>query len=201
MSISRIKPSKQGDLDGACGFYAVVNALKSLEPDLDAQELFTQTLRSHLYDGDPMRFINGTNRGSIKNVLSRVIEYLHENFTFTDNKSGLEYEFCTKMPFWRADKERNRQSMLAVLKQADFKAGKVCIIGYGYGDGNGEANYAHWTVVTKFSDDGLHLFDSDREKKFISFDSIRVDSKQYSNVARPYNIYSEDIFIISREPV
>ncbi|MCB5226635.1 hypothetical protein JAO78_007370 [Alishewanella sp. 16-MA] len=199
MSIKRIKPSKQGDLDGACGFYAIVNALMSLEPELDAEELFTQTFISHLYDGDPMRFINGTKRGSIKNVLSRVIDYLHDHFTFSDGKSGLEYKFCMKMPFWRADKERNRKSMLTVLKQADFKAGVVCIIGYGYADGDGEQDYAHWSVVTKVNDDGLHLLDSGKEKKLISFDSIRVDSKQSSNVARPYNIYSEDIFVISRE--
>lgn len=196
MSVVRIKPSTQGELDGACGFYAVVNALKSLEPELDADELFTQVLKAHLVDGDPMRFVNGTLRGTIKNIASRVIKYLDEHYDFYDNKTNEPYRFDVKIPFWHQEKERTRNQVLDILKKSNYKAGTVCIIGYSYVDF--ENHYAHWSVVKNASDLGLHLFDSDKEKAVISFEEIRVDSIQQSNVARPYNLFSEDIFVISR---
>lgn len=104
MSVKRIKPSKQGDLDGACGFYAVVNALRSLEPELNENELFTQTIKAHLADGNPMSFVEGIFRGSIKNVLSRVLDYLGLNYDFTYNITAVPYIFDFKIPYWMHDK-------------------------------------------------------------------------------------------------
>lgn len=198
MSVVRIKPSTQGELDGACGFYAVVNALKSLEPELNADELFTQVLKAHLVDGDPMKFVNGTLRGTIKNIASRVITYLDEHYDFYDNKTNEPYRLDVKIPFWYQEKERTRNQVLDILKESNYKAGTVCLIGYSYGDS--ENSYAHWSVVKKASDLGLHLLDSSKEKAVISFEEIRVDSIQQSNVARPYNLCSGDIFVISRVP-
>lgn len=200
MTVKRIKPSKQGELDGACGFYAVVNALRCLEPDLEAGELFTQTLKAHLLDGNPMSFVDGTNRGTIKNVFSRVIDYLHANYELTDNKTKKPYFFDLKIPYWRLDKERDRKHVLETIRQADFKAGTVCIIGYEYVSGDeDDEDYAHWSVVRKVSETGLNLVDSSKEKMLITFDELRVDSKkQKSNLARPYNLKSGDIFLISR---
>lgn len=198
MTVKRIKPSKQGELDGACGFYAVVNALRCLEPDLEAHELFTQTLKAHLLDGNPMSFVDGTNRGSIKNVLSRVVEYLHANYELTDNKTKKSYCFKVNIPYWHLDKDRDRKHVIETIKQADFKAGTVCIIGYQYCRGD-ENDYAHWSVVRKVSEKGLHLIDSDQEKTTIALEELRVDSKkQASNLARPFNLNSGDIFLISR---
>lgn len=202
MSIKRIKRSKQGDLDGACGFYAVVNAIRSLEPELEPSELFTQTIKAHVTDGNPMSFVNGTFRGSIKNVLSRVIDYLHESYEFTDNITKEPYKFSVKLPYWFIDKERSRNDVITVLKSADYKAGSVCIIGYSYNSGiDGEESYAHWSVVRKTTSEGLELIDSSYEKKMILFDEVRVDStKQQQHSTRPYNLYSGDIFLISRVP-
>ena len=77
MSASRIKPAIQGHLDGACGFYAIVNAIHLLEPDIPQQELFNIAFSTFIQDGNPMAFIEGTSRGTIKNVLSRLLEYIH----------------------------------------------------------------------------------------------------------------------------
>lgn len=201
MSIKRIKPSKQGDLDGACGFYAVVNALRSLEPELNANELFTQTIKAHLADGNPMSFVEGTFRGSIKNVLSRVLDYLDLNYDFTDNITAAPYIFDVKIPYWMHDKERNRNEVLGILKNADYKSGLVCVIGYSYNSGlKDDEPYSHWSVVRKANDQGLELIDSSGEKRCISFDEIRIDSTKQKHSTRPYNLYSGDIFVIARVP-
>lgn len=200
MSVKRIKASEQGDLDGACGFYAVVNALRSLEPDLNAKELFTQTIKAHVVDGNPMSFVEGTRRGTIKDVLSRVLDYIHSHYSLTDNASGDSYIIESKFPYWHLGKERSRDEVISVLKSADFKSGVVCIIGYDYNSGiENDSPYSHWSVVSKANELGLHLIDSSEEKKFISFDEVRVDSvKQKHNSARPYNICSGDVIVVSR---
>lgn len=196
MSTKRIKPSKQGELDGACGFYSIVNALHLLEPELCKSELFTETLRSFLADGDPMRIVNGTSRGSVKNTLSRVIETFHSNYNFFDEKTDEPYQFSSHMPFWQRTKDRTRESVLDVLKQIDFKQGTVGIMGYHYSDGDSE--YHHWTVLKKVCNEFLYTFDSSGEVKEISFDEVRVDSTQLKHSVRPFNIFSDDIFLISR---
>ncbi len=37
----KIKAAKQGHLDGACGFYAIANAIHLLEPELTQKEIFS----------------------------------------------------------------------------------------------------------------------------------------------------------------
>lgn len=192
MSVKRIKPAQQGELDGACGFYSIVNAIHLIEPDLPKDMLFTQTISAFLYDGDPMRFVHGTNRGTIKNTLSRLLSYLHKNYDFFDDKTGHQYQFKFSLPYWSNDKARSRKDVLNLLEEASFKSGKVCIIGYGnQGD-------EHWTVVKQYKKENLITHDSSGESPKIELSQLRVDSKQKSNVSRPYNIYSEDLIIIEK---
>lgn len=202
MSVRKLKPSKQGQLDGACGFYSIVNAIYSLEPDFDRDEIFAQAYAANLLDGDPMNFIDGTRRGTIKNVLSRVIDFLHEYYELTDNETGNPYRLVFKMPFWHLDKNRDRKAVLNFLKQADNEAGIVCIIGYEYKPSDDvESHYYHWSVVTKATEKGLEFFDSGNEDDDVSYDKIRVDGQQNFHIARPYNITSSDLFVISRQPL
>jgi hypothetical protein len=199
VSIKKIKPSLQGHLDGACGFYAVVNALQAIEPDFDARELFTQAIKAHLKDGNPMSFVEGTMRGSIKNVLSRVIDYIHENYELTDKITKQRYYFDVKIPFWHNDKERSRKDVLSILQKSDYSQGTVCIVGYQFNDGDDDNAYAHWSVIRSADEKSLKTLDSSKEKVSIEYDEIRVDSmSQVRNSSRPYNIISADIFVISR---
>jgi len=194
MSIKRTKPAQQGELDGACGFYSIVNAIHLLEPDLPKDMLFTQTISAFLHDGDPMRFVHGTNRGTIKNTLSRLLSYLHENYDFYDDKTGYQYQFKFSLPYWFNDKVRSRKDVLNILEASNCKKGKVCIIGYG----NQEEDYDHWTVVKQTKGESLITHDSSGESTKIELSQLRVDSKQKSNISRPYNIYSEDLIIIEK---
>ncbi|MEE3662556.1 hypothetical protein V2I52_11590 [Brenneria sp. g21c3] len=193
------RPAKQGQLDGACGFYAIVNALHVLEPELEQKELFYITLSAFLSDGNPMGFVDGTRRGTIKNTLSRVISLLNKDYSFTDDKNGTPYQFGFNIPFWIKDKERNRKTVLDTLSSANYRRGQVCILGYEYC--SAERAYNHWTVIKNVRDNILMTFDSDEEARTISLDHARVDSGQGRNNSRPYNIISGDIFIIYKTEI
>ncbi|MGK0269668.1 MAG: hypothetical protein ACI88H_000300 [Cocleimonas sp.] len=193
MTIRRIKPVKQGDLDGACGFYSIVNALKTLEKDFDEEELFTQVISGFLRDGDVNKFFDGTYRGTIKNTLSRVLEYINASYNLYDEKSSELYELTYNIPYWQLNEPKTRKQILDSVGQADNGKNCVCIIGYEHETGG------HWSVVKKVSSKGLHMVDSSYEKSVIPFEELRVDSKQSKNRKKPYNLTSGDIFIISKK--
>lgn len=198
MTVKRLLPAKQGHLDGACGFYAVVNAINLLEPELPQQELFNVAISAFIQDGNPMAFVEGTNRGTIKNVLSRLIAYIHSTYELTDNKTNQAYQLTLSIPYWIKNTARSRQDIIDILSQSDYHKGTVCILGYGMNDG--EDDYEHWTVVKALKGDNVITHDSSGEAKKISLDTVRVDSKLTKHSQRPYNFYSEDLFIIERVP-
>lgn len=193
----KIKPAKQGELDGACGFYAITNAIHLLEPDLTTSEIFSVVFRNFLLDGDPQRIIVGTNRGTIKNTLSRTISEINNDYTLSNN-DGTPYAFNFTMPFWHSTKERSRDVVINTLRSANHRKGCVAIMGYGYAQDKNSPEYDHWTVIRDIDDDGIITHDSSVEKKRVLFSEIRVDSSQKTNQVRPYNIYSRDVFLINR---
>ncbi len=193
----KVKAAKQGHLDGACGFYAIVNAIHLLEPELKQQDIFSYVFQEVIEDGNPMRFLDGTFRGSIKNSLSRVLKKLHEAYVFT-SLDGTQYTINFEIPYWFGpeEKPRNREDALRILEAADHKQGNVVIMGYTYNDGS--QDYAHWTVIKQCKDGYLHTFDSGNEKK-IALDNIRIDAHREQHASRPYNIISGDLFQIWRQ--
>lgn len=196
MTIKRLLPAKQGNLDGACGFYAIVNAIHLLEPELPQQELFNVAIGAFIQDGDPMAFVEGTSRGTIKNVLSRLIEYIHTSYELTDNKTDQPYQLRFSIPYWIKDTSPSRKEVLDVLAQSNFRKGTTCILGYEMNDG--ESEYAHWTVIKGFKDGNFITHDSSGEVKKISLNTVRVDSKLSKHSQRPFNFLSEDIFVIEK---
>ncbi|WP_334168782.1 hypothetical protein [Methylobacter sp.] len=190
------KAAKQGHLDGACGFYAIANAIHLLEPELKQQDIFSLAFKVFLEDGDPMRFVEGTNRGSIKNTLSRVIKNLYEEYLFTLD-DGNPYSINFEIPYWLESKPRTRADVLEVLSTADHKQGNVALMGYTYNDGY--QDNSHWTVIKQYKDGYLYTFDSSEEAKKIPLDGIRIDAKHDQHASRPYNIISGDIFRLWRQ--
>ncbi|MGR5262284.1 hypothetical protein ACPV5Q_20245 [Vibrio astriarenae] len=190
------RPKRQGQLDGACGFYSITNAIALLEPELEHSEIFELTLESFFKDGLPIRVVQGTGRGSIKDTLSRTINALHERYRFYDNKAKKNYIFEFKIPYWQ-HKERTRQDVINVLSNVNYRNGTAALIAYEYNDG--DQSYVHWTVIKEF--DGIYLYthDSDGEKTAICIDEARVDALHSKNSARPYNIISSHILVLSRE--
>ncbi|MFH0226220.1 hypothetical protein ACGRPS_17090 [Vibrio furnissii] len=200
MSVKRksVKPARQGDLDGACGFYAIVNAIHILEPELDRIKLLDWAMRGYLVDGDPMNFFRGTYRGSVKNTLRRLIDRLnnHPDFELVDDMTNVAYEFDFSMPFWMDCPDREK--VLEYLTNANNKEGRVCIMAYDYDDGDREP-YAHWTVIKGVTDGQLLTHDSSGEIRKIGLDRLRVDAENNKHKSRPFNIRGKDIFIIYRK--
>lgn len=194
----KVKPAKQGELDGACGFYAVTNAISILEPDLLPHEVFRMTWESFLVDGDPMRIIEGTTRGNLKNILSRTVEKINLGYDLT-YENGNSYKLSFAVPYWRHAKDRERGEVIDVLREANYKKGCVAIIGYGFSKDDFAPPYAHWTVVKEVTEECMVTHDSSGEKKEIHFSEIRVDSfHQKSHVSRPFNVFSSDIFLVRK---
>jgi hypothetical protein len=188
--------AKQGDLNGACGFYAIANAIHLLEPELTQKEIFSLVFMEVVQDGNPSWFLDGTYRGSIKNTLSRVLKKLHEKYSFTLG-NGNPYTINFDIPYWIENKPRSRADVLGILSSADHKQGNVALMGYIYNDG--EREYAHWTVIKQYKDGYLYTFDSDNEVKKIALDDIRIDARNDQHASRPYNIISGDLFQLWRQ--
>lgn len=142
-----------------------------------------------------MRFVEGTNRGSIKKTLSRVIKRLHESYEFFES-DGIPYRFEFSIPYWQRSTS-SRKEVLETLTDTDYLRGKVAIIGYTKCDS--QQTYSHWTVIKKSSNQELYTFDSSFEDRKIFVDSIRIDATRNRNSTRPFNIHSGDIFLISRD--
>lgn len=194
----RIKttPAQQGQLDGACGFYAITNAIHLLEPELAPSDIFRATWQNFIRDGDPMRLINGTTRGNLKKILSRTISEINSNYILT-NSNGIPYSFDFYIPYWHSEKERARDDVLEVLRSVNHRKGCVAVVGYCYAQRKDSINYNHWTVIRESDTQGVITHDSSGEKKKILFSEMRIDSfSQQSHSTRPYNIFSGDIFLI-----
>ena len=200
MSSRRIKPAKQGQLDGACGFYAILNAMTALEHSLQRKEVFTQVIAAFMQDGNFSKYFDGTKRGTIKNTLSRVIDYFNTEFEFFDDKTQECFQFEFSIPYWLKGTSPSRKEVLEYLDLADNGKEYICIVGYDFytGDPN-EPLGGHWSVVRKTSEKGLHMLDSSEEKSIIPLGELTVDSSRNPGPSKPYNLTSADIFIIRKK--
>ncbi len=199
MSVIRLRPHIQGELDGACGFYAIVNALRLLEPELEGKELFNFAMRGFLESGNPMAFSEGTRRGSIKNTLSRTIASVHSEFILK-NEDGTPYRFGFNIPYWQSMPSR-RAEVISQLENLSPANGVVAVIAFEKwkDKANPQGRYAHWTVISKLLDGDLHTFDSDGEQMKIPLRSVRFDDqREIAHSARPYNLWSDYLFLVHR---
>ena len=196
--LRRKRGHQQGALDGACGFYAITNALQLLEPELSAEEIFRAAWQGFLRDGNPLALIDGTTRVMLRNSLRRTIDSLHECYEFFEGKEDSPYRLDFSMPYWLHDTPRDRQRVIEHLMQADARNGCVVIMGYRYRQASEEQEDYHWTVIRGCKDEHLITCDSGGEKPRISLDQVRIDSTQAFHALRPYNIESEMIFVLRR---
>ncbi|MFZ4534931.1 hypothetical protein [Propionivibrio sp.] len=186
------KPSKQGVLDGACGFYATTHALSILAPSLSREYIFEAVIRSAMQDTDPMRFVIGTSRGTIKNTLSRTISLLNKAFGVQ-----LGAGYYSFIPYWQTA-PINRKEFFKTFEGIDHKSGKVAILGYSYKPTSNSLDHAHhWTVIREFKDNGLVTYDSSGQKKIIPVSEVRVnDTHNEFHSSQPYFINSDDLFLV-----
>jgi hypothetical protein len=197
-----IEPQKQGELDGACGFYSVSNALNLLT-GIDPDVTFRCLVESMLQDKNPMCFVDGMERGTLKDIISRTFRQLNEGgIKLIDEFTGEKYipNLACKIPYWQSE-PTNRSDFIKLMKSVDLdKNGVVAIMGYKFSQHKNVTSYAHWTVIKKVTNKSLITFDSGGERKVIPWSKVRIsspsDDKKFHSET-PYFLFPKDIFLIS----
>ena len=146
------EPLQQGHLDGLCGVYAIINAIRYVRPDVTqrhAQWLFERLNRA-LAKQNPARasagrmVIHGLNRTEMRRLIEVARQQLALEFGIT-----LKVEWLPKL---------GRRWHLAELWRVlavQMSLGRVAVLGLG-------GRHAHWSVVIAVTPKQLRLFDSDR---------------------------------------
>ncbi len=175
------RPLQQGSLDGLCGVYSIVNAMRLVCRKMNleaAEELFGFLMKST--DSQCWEMRRAARSGLSSRQLSRLVEraaiYMHRKF-------GIRISII------RANYRRQRGESLsrlwAILGREICK-GSVALIGlFGRQD--------HWTVGTAISAKRIDLFDSDGMRTLLRSSCTTRPSRTQ------YGLSGRDIFFIGRE--
>jgi len=149
-------PLQQGDLDGLCGAYALVNAVtrllhnKGFQRD-DANRLFRRLCGTlHRRQRMPQAVWRGTHIDDIDGMLRTVRRFVRENFAAT---------LVVSRPFDHGV-PRKKDKFFRVLSKSFNEIGekKVAIIGL-------DRPGFHWTIATEVTGRSFRLYDSGRSKR------------------------------------
>ncbi len=144
------RPYQQGDLDGLCGVYSVVNAVRALCPEVDAdtaEHLFDLLMQKLLRTaGNPTTVVTwGIGRLMLRSLVDEAIAYMLDDFdirlTARRLPKALRYQ-GSRDQLWRALSEVVSPSCVAILGLA--------------------GKHSHWTVASTVTPLSIRLFDSDR---------------------------------------
>lgn len=181
-----MQPKKQGDHDGACGFYAIGNALKLLYPRFNTDKIFEAIFSTYFELHDTGRhLIQGTNRVQLTNILKGTLEKLPLSVT-------------VQTPFWNGLASLNefRTAVIGHLSKANTAA----IVSYFfYKDQSNEDDFGHWTVLQRATAKSVYTFDSSYAKSRIGFNEMRVARDLKPHTTRPYLFRSSELFLLKRE--
>ena len=142
------KPYRQGDLDGLCGLYCLVNAVRALCPEMDreaAAALFEHLLQSLRRTGvKPIEAITcGVDVGPHSQLIKRAIQYVND-------------EFDIELTARRLPKPVRRSPQLSRLwRELAARLSPTCVAILGLG-----GRYEHWTVAVRASTRQIRLYDS-----------------------------------------
>ena len=161
------KPLQQGEMDGLCGIYALVNAISSLAgqrlSEEDGTDLFKELIRS-IYKRNnrkrkkkpktPIEFIwDGTSTREISHMLKKTKKFLK------DRNLNLDW----KKPLQGRNRPNNVDQYWRRLQEAFNEYGGpgkcVAIVDYNWQINNNEED-GHWTCVTNVTEKILFLHDS-----------------------------------------
>ena len=146
------KPYRQGDLDGLCGVYSVINAVRYLCPELDAESaelLFGQLMYRMLTTArDPGNAVVwGIGRLMVMRLVREAALMMMDDFDITLKAR------------WLPKRYRNgvaRDQLWQALEK-HMSGAAVAIVGIA-------GKHSHWTVVSKVSPTSMRLFDSGQLK-------------------------------------
>ena len=148
------QPYRQGDLDGLCGIYAVINALRALCPELTGKlsaRLFkrlVKCLRGRLRE--PLDVIaGGMGHKTLGHLLGIAIEFVNFRLGISVKATPLSKPVRTAKaigPLWR-----ELSNVLSPARIAIFSV---------------QGRMSHWTVATRIGPKHLFLLDSGSLKRF-----------------------------------
>ena len=143
-------PYRQGDLDGLCGVYSAVNAVRALCPEIDTDD--TGWLFDHLIQQLPkaganvtLAVANGIVSGELAHLIDKAVRYMAN-----EHDIDLSVSRLPKALRRTADID----GLWAALADA---VSPTCVAVIGL-----SGRYWHWTVAVEVTPGQLRLFDSDR---------------------------------------
>jgi hypothetical protein len=143
-----INPYTQGDLDGLCGAYAAINAVKIISKKFCVEEwqnVFLKILKQQIKHRKSVFFmVHGLNESKISKILQRIIRQ--------------RFEITYSRPFKRRKKVRLDEYWDCLHDFLNGGDRRSAIIGYE------NKGHSHWTVVAFISPNQLYLFDSGGRK-------------------------------------
>ena len=157
------RPFRQGDLDGLCGVYSIVNAIRVLCPELDqaaAEWLFTHLMHALPEVGaEPeVAVTNGIERRHLARLIRCAIRYMTSEYEI-----GLTVSRLPK----NLRQSTDLQELWAWLAER-ISPTSVAILGLG-------GRHDHWTVAIDVTAQQIRLFDSGE---------IKVLKRRYCTVGR-----------------
>jgi hypothetical protein len=175
-----LRPHRQGDLDGLCGVYSVVNACRSLCSEIDtdtASWLFDHLMQSlDLPDSAPLALVTGgIGRRQLSKLIKAAIDYVDD-----------AYEIPLAMA--RLPKPLRQSSSLDDLWRALAEVvtpGRVAVLGLG-----GREN--HWTVAVGVTSHQIRLADSGR------LCVLRRSQCTVGKATKRYSVPPSHVFLIER---
>lgn len=141
---SKLKPYQQGQLDGYCGVYSVVNAVHYLCGPLTSTQAEALLLKV-------MKFLEGS-QPAVRRLSNGTI--LKEILKVIDHIIIRRYPICRLKPF-----HHNKNVSLDMLwsDMSAFLSAHNGIVIFCL-----DGKYDHWSLVKKVTDTSLLLFDSDK---------------------------------------
>jgi hypothetical protein len=164
-----LKPLRQGDLDGLCGVYAILNALQWLLPKARTTDYLTKLFDKII---GAIYTIDNIKDGGEEPELKKVFQFVKEQVA---NDFGAAIEMTVLAD--AADKfKRPDQAIESAFADG---SGGVLILGF-------EGFDSHWTVVRGITTTEVILFDS---WEYTTFDRRKlVWSKQVKDVSKSKEI-------------
>ena len=175
------QPYRQGDLDGLCGVYSIVNAVRALCPELDqdgAEWLFAHLMQALSKQGVDLSIAvaSGIGRVELGRLVRTAVAYID---------AELEIRLTVK----RLPKALRLTSNLGELWQAfeaSLSPGCVAIIGIA-------GIHSHWTIAAQVTARQVRLYDSGR------IAVLRRGRCTVGKAANRHGIPPKHVFLIARQ--
>lgn len=180
-----ISPLRQGHLDGLCGLYSIINAIRWASvgqlrmTHQDCKKLLAKML-DHLERQGVLNLTitEGMTTGQLRRMLKVADRWLVKK-----KQWRLEYE----RPWQRAPSRPPLDQALAIIKGHIAQPNCSAIIGIAGG-------YNHWSVFAEVASAKIKLFDSSRRW---SPDLISTDILPVSKSNKKYQLVPGDVFLLT----